>query len=174
MATRRIGLNEAICLIDSPRDGGVLVLLSDRTQAAALRSALLCRPTARKLFWIPVRKEEQAADLARRICDVLGPPACGEHSANEEHLLDRALDALLDSRTNCSLIFEGIEGAAKRDVPALVRYLLEFLPPALRVVFIGPASGVGIPRLLLRGRARVFVLDAARAGSPTRSSPGRD
>lgn len=161
MSIRTVALNEAVDLIDSPRGSEVLVLLADDARAAALRSALLTRKTARSTRWIVLRgPEERPGHFSRRICEALGPADEDESFPVGERDIDRALDALVDSAIDYSLIIQGIDAGTDPRVLDVVGYLLEFLPTALRVVFIGEAPGVGLPRALVRRRAQVFSLAA--------------
>lgn len=159
----RVSLNEAIDLIDSCDAEAVLVLLAGEPDAAALRSALSSRPTMRTIRWVTVGCNELPADFAHRLTALLGLPGRKGPTGDAAALLDRALDALMESPVELSLIVEGVERATDRRLQSILVYLLEFLPPTLRVVLVGSTPGIGTARLLVRDRARMFALDRAPA-----------
>lgn len=158
MSIRRLLIEEAVDLIDSPEGAAVLVLLAESGAAAALRSALLDHPATRMMLWMTARNDEPPDAFACRISETLGSPCIGPTVEKPGSVIDRALDALVERPVDYSLIFEGIDTVTDRRVLSVIGYLLDFLPPALRIVFMGAAPGVGVPRLLVRCRARIFRL----------------
>lgn len=159
MSIERIALSEVVELIDSTVSGTVLVLLLDAEGTAALRSALRERSTARAIRWLALRSNEQPDDFALRLVGLLDCAEIDEPVRDSAALVDRTLDALIESHVEYSLILEGVEDVADSRVLSIIGYLIDFLPRALNVVFIGTASGIGIPRLLVRARVRIFSVD---------------
>ncbi len=165
MLYERIDIERAIELIGSPSAPSVLVLLCDEEGATALRSALVARPVRLPLSWISLHGDDVDTNgFARRLLEALNlpEPPPGPLDRPAVDTIADGLNRLLDSQAARLLVIEGIETASSLADRAAVSYLLEFLPDTLRVILLTlQIPPVGIPRLLVRQRVQVFVLDGS-------------
>ena len=166
-------------LIASPGGPPVLVLLCSFTnRRVLLREIEAAIPSSHLAVLELSTADNDPVHLQRRLAEALAPIS-GRQGLDGYSDAEKPVAALLNTFLTCAgreavLVVVGYEQVESEEVHRIVARLLDFLPPALRVLFCSIAiPPVGLPRLLVRRRARVFSYSGCQPCADLKSSSKR-